>query len=301
MRAHRASRISSYLGVPATVPISPSLSSAIEDSAHSLPAILKQLVRIAYLDHEVCQLLGNSQHHAEELEPWTRTFLRGYHNLGLEIDPFCSYEVELAFLKAQLNLYSFLCVACFGRDNLPIWATLHLIDSTKCASRLIEVANTSANETYSWSTETRRSIYNATFYLLKVSASSWDFIDAAAIRSSIQSAWQLLRNASRQKHDQYDRVCSVIEYISTRGGDQGPYGSSVSVKSRMASNIVYDTIFYAKERFSKELRESRPVDLVLAAAEEKQKTKLAPVEPSMDENWDALLDLAFLDDDFNIF
>lgn len=134
---------------------------------------------------------------------------------------------------------------------------------------------------------------------MTASASRWHFINIAEARASIQKAWELLRNASRQKHDQYDRVCSVIEYISSQGGDCGEYGTSVSVRSRMASNIVYDTIFCAKERFSRELRESRPVDLVLAA-EERQQRAMKNMEESVDLSWDALLDLSFLEAEFNI-
>lgn len=293
--------ISCYLGIPATVPINRSSFDAVEDSAHSLPLVLEQLTKIAYQDHEVCQLLDNLTHVAE-FEPWMDTLNRRYQSLRLEIGPSCSYEVELAFLKAQLNLYSFLCVACFDQNTPPIWATAYLIESTKCASRLIEVASTSAKETSLWCTETRRSMYNAVFYLLKISAASsrWDFINLASARSSIQKAWELLRNASRQKHDQYDRVCSVIEYISSQAGGNGEYGTTVSVRSRMASNIVYDTIFCAKQRFSRELRESRPVDLVLAAEEKHQRGASKNVEESMDLSWDALLDLSFLEADFNI-
>jgi len=122
-------------------------------------------------------------------------------------------------------------------------------------------------------------------------------VDRAAIKSSIRTAWELLRSASRQKHDQFDRVCSVVEYMSTVGIGATSYATSVSRTSRMASNIIYDTIYCAKERFDQRLRDSRPADLTLAAEQESELQQ----ELGMDGDfaWDGLLDFPYLDLDMN--
>ena len=221
-------------------------------------------------------------------------FDRQYQHLSPKFEDQSPDYTRIAFLKARLNLFSILAAACFrSEDHLPSWGTVHLIQALRFAETIIETAGRVSQML--WSSNIPLAIYHSTFFLLKLSASRWDFVDQMRTKNSIRKAWSLLRNASRSKHDQFDRVCSVIEYMSTVGIHSSRYATSMSVSSRMASNIVYDTIYCAKERFDQRLRDAKPLDLTLAA--EKETDASQTMEMGDDGMWDVLLDFPYLDMD----
>ncbi|KAK4935426.1 Regulatory protein leu3 [Elasticomyces elasticus] len=265
--------MSCYLGVPATIPLVPS---RVNDVSLKLPAVLEQHLEIAKLDHEVCQVLGFHESQVngitQDLMAWFKIFDGQYEVLSARLANSCAQTSRVSLLKARLSLYSLLTTACLNHDpsiSLPSSAVSHIVDSLKCAEALIRTATDAQSGSLLWPTSTRLAIYHATFYLIKLSASKWGFIDKGAAKRSIRVAWDALRNASRGTHDQFDRVCSAIEYMSTIGTET-LYSTLVSVTSRMTSNIVYDTLHCAKQRHDERARTSRPSEVSRASEQESQ-------------------------------
>lgn len=266
-----------------------------------MPRILQQYLEIALLDQELSQAGGDFsvliQDSVKDHSTWSRNTDDKMNSAQHSFGSFCSYATEMAFLKARINNSSILYTACLDpgqyQPQLPDWVMKNLNDGFHAAELLIEIAIKAAAETPLWSTGVRLAIYKAVFFLIKLSVSPWRVGSSTRAREAIRKTWDVLHNASRQKHDQYDRVCSVIEYMSTGGIDTDGFAGSMRVKGRMASNIVYDTIFCAKERFDKSVRDANPVDLVEAAENAKVLDETARTFADMD--WDTLFDFPSLE------
>lgn len=223
-----------------------------------------------------------------------------YRVLDAQISAQWTPFTEIAFLKARLQLYSFACSdsSNFPKPSIPSGSgplqpgiSELLASANLVALRLIQIATSLSPAVPIWTSIVRSSIAYAVFFLLKLSSSpEHSFVDVSVAKNSISAAWNLLHNCSDMHNDQLSRTCAIIEYLSTdfsnpqnahannasalqlapAGGLQGSATSkrhdlSLVVKSRMSANLVYDAAWRAKDRFSKDIREAKPLDYTFAA------------------------------------
>ncbi|TAQ84353.1 hypothetical protein B7494_g7318 [Chlorociboria aeruginascens] len=267
--------LSSRLGVPSTVVVDNSILSALTTRPSWLPAVLEQHLKIEHQSFQFCHTLGHNQLTTTGLLPDPASVIRMFdtylHALEVQSGSEWTMSSEMAFLKAKLQLYSFV-----GTDNtsestsasasgLALGMSDILAQACLSAVKIIQIACNSAAETLLWTSNDRASILYAVFFLIKLSTSpQHHFLDQITTRNSISQVWNLYHGSSHTKEDHASRVCAVIEFLSKKNETEGKKGSSVNVESRMAANLLIDAVWRARERFSKGVRDSRPLDYTAA-------------------------------------
>jgi hypothetical protein len=262
--------------VPSTVKVDNSILNALSSHPSWLPSILEQHLRIAYQSFQFCHTLG---HHELTTTgslpnpvPIIRMFDANLRALELHSGSEWTTFTEIAFLKAKMQLYSFAYAASTSESTtasasgLASWTSDILAQAYLSAVKLIQTACDSPTEIMFWTSSVRTSVAYAVFFLIKLSASpQHHFVDQITARNSISQAWNLLHGSSDTQHDHLSRICSVIEYLSKCNETEVKHGSPVTIKSRMSANLQYAAIWRARQRFSKEVRDSKPLDYTSAA------------------------------------
>lgn len=281
------------MGVPATVKVDNSILDALSSHPSWLPSTLEQHLRIAYQSFQFCHTLGHHDLTSTGSFPNPVPIIRMFDvNLrALELHPGSEWttSTEIAFLNAKLQLYSFAYAASTsestsaGASGLASWASDILAQAYLSAVKLIQTACNAPTEVPFWTSSIRNSVTYAVFFLIKLSTSpQHHFVDDITARNSISQAWNLLRGSSNTHHDHLSRVCAIIEYLSKCNETEVKHGSPVTVTSRMSANLQYDAIWRARQRFSKELRDSKPLDYTSAAEFEMSLSCLFELDFPMD-------------------
>jgi hypothetical protein len=243
----------------------------MNDQPSWLPPVLKQYLKIAYHSYRLCHTLGHYELATTGLLPNAVSAITMFDEdlkiIEMQYGTEWSLPTEMALLKAKLQLYSFACANSWsqrtGRNIAGSRVHEILTKAYTSAMTLIQKACNSTTEVAFWTSNLQNSVAYAVAFLLKLSSSEYQFVDQVATRNSISQAWALLHGWSDVKHDHLSRACAIIEYLSRI--DTSEKNLSMTVTSRMAANILYGAAWCAKERFSKSVRDSKPLDYTSAA------------------------------------
>ncbi|KXS99054.1 hypothetical protein AC578_6964 [Pseudocercospora eumusae] len=289
--------LSAFLGVPCTIHPDNTILSALKDA--NLPKSLQQHLEIALVDYRICHSLGQQGSVSTGLTSDPADFVRLYEAelkaLNFKHESDWSFSAEIAYLKAYLDLFAFVCITALRRqqdsDGPKTGEEYYVVEASRTAERLIQVACRYSEEVVRWSTDVRTASTFAVFFLLKLLAVWPHLIDHVRAMNSVRQAWELYRQASQRKNDQYSRICSIVEYMSGVGGQDESFKTKMSVTSRAASNVLYDTVWAARLRFGQRVRDMRPFDYTLAAENEEASAQQLPSSglPELEEDFIASL------------
>ena len=230
----------------------------VASESPGIPLVLEHQLRIAIDSAKVSTILGQHESTASGLLPNPFPVIRLLDNcftaLETRYSTCWSFETEISFLKAKLQLYSF---AIFRDDSdsvsefnqtheTPEFITL----SHSAATCLICKICSSTEEIPFWTSNIYKSVFYAVFVLLKIcELLEENTTEYNAARDCISQVYKLLRSRSQFVHDQVSRVCDIIEYLSRNDRNKLDHNPTYKVRSRMAANVVFETIARAKQRF----------------------------------------------------
>jgi hypothetical protein len=271
-----------------------------------IPTVLTHQLQSAYMSYKISQSLG---YNVLSLSGLLRDRTSLIHLFEIDLASFeardgmnWSTPSELLFLSADLQLSNF----AFEyqdkedrKDDTPSElgnSTESLTRAYTKAMKLVQLATSKPLESPYWTHQVHQTVTYALLFLLKLRrCSQLDFVDSPSTKNAISQGWNFLRNASLLENDHASRRSAIIEYLSKLNEKQ-PGSPAVSVQSRMAANVVYDSVWTAKQRFSRRVRDLRPADYTSTAALEKLDTPWEYDlldETSFDRiltEWDSMLD-----------
>lgn len=169
-------------------------------------------------------------------------------------------------LQTKLCLYSFVVSA--GPNKLSAEDATFLIKASDTAVKIIHIASTSQTQKH-WPTITRISTVFAVNMLLLLSTIP-GHDQQSVTRNSISEAWRLLQSRSEFEHDSWSRMAKIVAYLSRVYAVSKDSDASIRpallVRSRMAANVLFGNAWHAKQRFSRDVRDRKPLDYTAAAA-----------------------------------
>lgn len=251
-------RTSSYLGLPATV--RPRWQSHL-----GLPPVLDQHLQIACHQYHICESLGNFPDSSTGLLPSPLTTIEALeshlHSLKETLGTFNDTYVEFYWLYTKLCLYSFVVSA----ESLHLGPRRPILLSTASdtAVKVIHLASSTSTQDH-WSNLVRVAVVFAVNMLLLLSTIP-GHDQQVAVRNSIGEAWRMIQSRSEHEHDTWSRMAKIIAYLS-RVYVVDKAERRLTVRSRMAANVLFENAWHAKQRFSRNVHDSKPVDYTAAAA-----------------------------------
>lgn len=271
-----AQSTSMYNGVPALIRFDQSLIEVLANRPPWLPNTLFHQLHVARHYYDICNALGNNEMTSNGLLPQALPTIRALDSqLRLhETQQFRAWSEtdHVSFLSCRLLLYVFAWLdqnpmrgEDIGRQEL---STYWLPLAYDTAVTIVHTASSIKEEIPYAMNHTRRCLFNALLLLLKLTHSSYQrLIDIDTVRNCINQGWTILRTCSLVAHDHMARVCAVIEYLSTNPIKQGSSqpDSQVSVTSRLGANLSVESVFRARDRFSKFVKDQRPSDYTEAS------------------------------------
>ena len=257
------SRLSSHLGIPAT--IRPKVMAA----STKLPSVLEQLHRVSCHSYQIGQIFGDCDDISTGLLPNAMSVIPNIESqlnlLDRDLGDGSHPVVGIALLRTKLQLGSFV----FSSAGLSAAANLEvavlLARASTAAIGLIHAASTQIPPK-SWPSMVKMSVFLAANFLLFLSILP-GYENQLVVRNAINESWRVLQSQSEYENDSYSRLSQIILYLGQIYSERGRSHQSVpGVKSRMSANIAWENVWRARARFSERLRGSRPSDYTLAAA-----------------------------------
>ncbi|KAJ5602119.1 Transcriptional regulatory protein LEU3 [Penicillium lagena] len=290
-------RLSSLNGFPPLVTPDHTIQSAVSLQPTWLPTPLVQQLYISYQSYKITSALGNSETQSSGLLPHPANLIRLFDSelrstqppstASIDTDTSAWQESETIYLLAtKLQLYSFaLNLTSPASASTPENETL--ARSYTAAISLLQHALKVSPQIKYCPFHTIRYITYAIFVLFKLMACTTpeEFTDETTSRNLIARTWELFRQASHDTTDHVSRMCDIIQYLSTTRwyDEESP---EVRVLSRGAANLVVEMIWRARRRFSFSVRQQKPKDYTLTAAEEKTWADMQSLFLSfVDEGW----------------
>ncbi|RMJ13128.1 hypothetical protein BHE90_004941 [Fusarium euwallaceae] len=264
--------IASELGLPCTVPLDSTILSVVRGTSEvAFPTVLVQQLRIAYQSFNICNTLGNNDMSASGLlagnTDMIKVFERGIQEVETQIGAQMSTYTEMALLRVKLQLYSFAFTTDTQHIRIDSRASGYLSKAGRDATRVITVASQYAPShelLQPWPATARSSIVYAVHVLLRLLAYP-EHLDQDTAKNYIGQAWMLLRSRSELENDSWARLCDIISYLSRTDSTGGP-PVMAAVQARMSANIVVQSIWQARGRFSDDVLRQRPKDYTAAEA-----------------------------------
>ena len=185
------------------------------------------------------------------------------------------------FLGCKLLLYTFALAAgglsldgeWLQKESSSHWLTQGYLT----AITLLETASSIRADIPFVTVHLRWCLVNAVFFLIRLTGNHQPrFIDEFKAQNSINQGWDMLKSCSMVENDHMSRTCAVMQYLSKGDRTQGqlPTQHSLSIRSRMGANILVDSVFRARDRFSQSVRDQKPSDYTEAAAHEQLEASL---------------------------
>ncbi|RSL92685.1 hypothetical protein CEP52_013677 [Fusarium oligoseptatum] len=264
--------IASELGLPCTVPLDSTILSVVRGTSEvAFPTVLVQQLRIAYQSFNICNTLGNNDMSASGLlagnTDMIKVIERGIQEVETQIGAQMSTYTEMALLRVKLQLYSFAFTTDTQHIRIDSRASGYLSKAGRDATRVITVASQYAPShelLQPWPATARSSIVYAVHVLLRLLAYP-EHLDQDTAKNYIGQAWMLLRSRSELENDSWARLCDIISYLSRTDSTGGP-PVMAAVQARMSANIVVQSIWQARGRFSDDVLRQRPKDYTAAEA-----------------------------------
>ncbi|KAL4742964.1 hypothetical protein BDV11DRAFT_179273 [Aspergillus similis] len=239
-------------GVPSSIRIDHTVLHALNASVPGvLPMTTRIQLHIALTTSKISTALGECETSATGLTPDPLPFVRVFETeLSMIQDRYAnewSPADEVAFLDAQLSLYSYVLVQRKLTDRLK---NLHpamnqlITQGSLTARQLLTVLTTFPNELHKGTFHVFRSASYAVFFLLRVLGTApRECIDETGIKNIIRQIFTLMREMSQTANDrrsQCVRVCRIIEHMID-GEDWNKNTPFLgNAESFMANNFVAD-------------------------------------------------------------
>ncbi|OOF98998.1 hypothetical protein ASPCADRAFT_2424 [Aspergillus carbonarius ITEM 5010] len=284
--------ISTRLGTPSAVqPGHAILLEIAKISTSELPAPLLHYAHIAYVGMKALEALGDDASSATgETKypiPLVTTFDQKLTTMRESLSSQWSSLAEAFFLETKLQILSF----ALDEDNYPDsmlavdLSALTIYDQASTASqRVLELAAMETSETRYWPIFARHSSMYATIMAFRLACIAQPGSpQQARLQQAIRAGVTLVKSWSMFQKDNFGRFGSHMEYLTCKLGKnqkaslptlwsmgtawqdkQSGFGSPFykpAVKSRMAANITYDTIWASKHAILEEEQKSRGVQL----------------------------------------
>ncbi|KAK9327201.1 hypothetical protein V1520DRAFT_62955 [Lipomyces starkeyi] len=284
--------VSGTLGVPATIACDNAILEAMGSSA-SIPAPMYHQLQIAKVKDRVSRLLGQDDQSCSGLHPDPIPLIRilneEFNALASQQGASWEPEIKVIFICARLRLFSF----AFLQDILEVpgaglargSASAEFCTSAySAAMELTTIATSRPSSAIFWTAEIWACIIYAAMFLLRLGERSQVYgLDDASIRSAISQLRGLVADNSIGHDDHLSRVCAIIDYLSKDGCAHSPRGRPLKFYSRMSSNLVFDTVWHAKERFNLAKGNQIPnSDINLAKGNQIPNSDMFPLDM---ENW----------------
>ena len=251
--------VSSMIGVPATVSCDHAIIEVMGSSA-LVPETIHHQLQIANAKDRVSRLLGQNNQLSSGLRQDPTPFIR---ILNEELDLLASQqranwgpEIKITFICARLRLYSF----AFLQDIIEepdveitrVSARTEFSTSAYlAATELTTIASSRSSKAIFWTAEIWACIVYAAMFLLRLWERSKIYgLEETSIRSAVTQLRSLIAENSRENDDHLARVCAIIDYLSRDGYADIPLRRPLKFHSRLSSNLVFDTVWHAKERFN---------------------------------------------------
>ncbi|PWY68993.1 hypothetical protein BO94DRAFT_590574 [Aspergillus sclerotioniger CBS 115572] len=281
--------ISTRLGTPSAVqPGHAILLEIAKISTSELPAPLLHYAHIAYVGMKALEALGDDASsatgEAKYPIPLVTTFDQKLTTMRESLSSKWSSLAEAFFLETKLQILSF----ALDEDNYPDsmlavdLSALTIYDRASTASqRVLELAAMETSETRYWPIFAKHSSMYATIMAFRLACIAQPgSSQQARLQQTILDGVTLVKSWSMFQKDNFGRFCSHMEYLSRKLGKnqkeslptlwsmgswqekQSGFGSPFykpAVKSRMAANITYDTIWASKHAILEEEQKSRVV------------------------------------------
>lgn len=256
------SRLSSHIGIPTTIRPRPI-------PLARLPPVLDQLLRISCQSYQICQSFGDCDGTSTGILPNILTVLPAVEArmsvLEGELRDASDPIVDMALLRTKLQLYSFAFTANGLTTSTNVEIAVMLAKASTSAVGLIHLAATRVLNK-PWPAFAKLSVFYAANFLLFLSTMP-GYDNQSVVRNAINEAWRILQSHSEFEHDSNSRWCKIIGYLSQVYAEKGrTHPPTLSVRSRMAANVVWENVWRARARFSERLRDSKPSDYTSAAA-----------------------------------
>lgn len=264
--------IASELGLPCTVPLDSTILSVVRGKPEvTLPTALVQQLRIAYQSYNICNTLGNNDVSSSGLlsgcTDMIKVFERGIQEVETQIGIKMSTHTEMALLRVKLQLYSFAFTTDTQKIRIDSRASVYLSKAGRDATQIIATASQYAPSYGSlqpWPATAKSSIVYAVHILLRLLAFP-EHLHQDTAKTHIGQAWMLLHSRSELENDSWARLCDIISYLSRADSTNDP-PMVAAVQARMSANIVVQSIWQARGRFSEDVLRQRPKDYTAAEA-----------------------------------
>lgn len=255
----RSTSISGTLGIPATISCDSAILQAIGSSG-SIPTAIYHQLQITNIKDRVCRLLGQSHQTSSGLHtdpiPLVRILNEELNALVSQQGASWEPETKIIFIGAQLRLYSF----AFLQDIIEVPnagpprgnASAEFCTSAYLAAiELTAIVSSRSWGAIFWTSEIWSCIIFSVMFLLRLGERSQIYgLEEASIRSATAQLRNLIAENSTRQDDHLSRVCAIIDYLSKDDCANSPNGHPLKFCSRMSSNLVFDTVWHAKERFN---------------------------------------------------
>lgn len=255
----------------------------------SPPTALTDLLQISYKSFSFSAILGHYEGSPDGLLPDPMPIVESFGSdlNALEAAKWESWSLttRLSFLCTKLHLYAYSLTIpsaehrSLSSTSLPDRRSPHyLSEAYTTAIRLVQACcggTSSANpvtrpaimsEALSypnlarcWTIFEKFALTYAVLFLLRLTKlTPTNNFHQIRTENAIRQATTFLRSCCVFKDDHFSRLCDILEYICAidSSGNDGPSSASwltdePGVRSRMSSNLVFDAILRAKERFQR--------------------------------------------------
>ncbi|PYI11230.1 hypothetical protein BO78DRAFT_130118 [Aspergillus sclerotiicarbonarius CBS 121057] len=295
--------ISTRLGTPSAVQPGRAILAEIAGKTTSeLPAPLLHYAHIAYVGMKALEALGDDASsatgEAKYPIPLVTTFDQKLTTMRESLSSTWSELAEAFFLETRLQILSF----ALDEENYPdsMLATdlsaLTIYDQASNASqRVLELAAMETMETRYWPIFAKHSSMYATIMAFRLACIAQPGSpQQARLQQAIRDGVGLVKTWSMFQKDNFGRFCSHMDYLTHKLGNtqkhslptlwsigtsgqerQSGCGSPFYkpfVKSRMAANITYDTIWASKHAILEEQQTSREIH-----SQERDQSSVGPI------------------------
>lgn len=228
-----------------------------KQGSEMIDPILRDLVTLSHRQYSISQLLGNDDEASDGIRSSPVAIME---TLELNISSLDSLLVDTPsghvrrqYLFVKLVIYVFVFSGDEAERKASMDAASYTVKAYITACDIIKSAVTDQENIRLFTRLDHESILMAVLvlhFILRQYPSASSQVES---RDCIQKAWTMLNMMSQVEGDHFDRICSVINWMSNSDWTADltvlADASKLLVRSRMESNIVYDVITRAKARY----------------------------------------------------
>ncbi|OQV08079.1 Fungal specific transcription factor domain-containing protein isoform 1 [Cladophialophora immunda] len=249
--------ISASIGVPMLVRPDHTIISLQKQASEEIDPILRDLVTLAHRQYIISQLLGNDDRAPDGIRSSPLALLDALElslsSLESSLTETPSGHIRRQYIFVKLVIYVFVFSMNEEERKASMDAASYTSKAYLSACEIIRTSVTDQENVRLWTRLDHESILMAVLvlhFILRQYPSASNQVES---RDCIQKAWTMLKMLSDVEGDHFNRICSVIDWMSNSDWTADltvlADTSELLVRSRMESNIVYDVITRAKARY----------------------------------------------------